>query len=324
MTNALLRLLALVLLAAAASAEIPLERVQWQPEFGQPGAGMLAGRAEFVMLFVQADPSVTSAKDKFSWYLHHDYTGDANIGAMSIGVEPNFGVRSETDVERFARGADDGSLLRAFAGSKPGVMLVFDPSGRLIDMKAPSEVDDVWLHTLRKIAEKATPLLDEGSIPGALRPALPWYLVGDMKKFAAAAGKIQGGEAALRAMAGKAAELAQAREAIATDASAKPSDRLLALLQLQAIAVDFPNTAALAQKATKSLKDDAAIKAEQAGWAAFVAYVGQMKGVKGKGADAAQQPLLAAVAAKHPDTYAAELATRISAYSGIPITPPAK
>jgi hypothetical protein len=242
------------------------------------------------------------------------------------GPEGNFGVYSDKQPETFARTTDDGGLLRAFAGDKPAVMLVFDPAGKLVELREASQVDDAWLHTMPDYAKKATPLLDEGSIPGAIRPALCWYITGDLKKFMTAAEKLPNGvgAATMKQLAQKASELAEADAKVVTDGGASGADRLLALQQLQALAADFPNVAKEAQKTTKAVKDDATIKGELAGWAAFQDYVAGARKLKGKGVTAAAQaPLLGAVVAKHPGTYGAEVAAKIAAFAKIELPAPA-
>jgi hypothetical protein len=315
------RLLALLACSTLARAEIAFDQVRWSPDFGTPHAGLLAGRPEFIYLF-HADPAANSGHDKFSWYLHNTYANKVDIAAMIIGVDYNPGVYSDKQPESFARASDDGGLLRAFAGDKPAVMLVCDPTGRLIEMREANQVDDTWLHTLEDYAKKGTPLLDEGSVPGSVRPAMCWYATGDLKRFSAALEKVPNGGAVLKPIAQKAGELADADVQVVTDGSASGTARLLALQQLQALAADFPNVAKDAQKATKAVKDDATIKGELAGWAAFQDYVASARKLKGKGLLEAQKPLLAAVVAKHPSTYGAEVAARIAAFAKIDLPAP--
>ncbi len=298
-------------------AEVPLERVQWSAEFGVPTAGCLAGRAEYILLFDRSDPDAGKAFDRLSWYMHQEYKDDTAFAALAIGVGPAYGSPADGKIERFARGADDGGLLRAFAGDKPCVMLVFSPDGRLTDMRHASQVDDLWLHSLRALAKDATPLLDEGWVQAALRPALPWYLAGDLKRFLSAAGKLKGTESLGPKLGQRSLEIAQADAKTVSEVATAAPVRLLALQRLQALATDFPNVAGEAQKAGKAVKDDAQMKTEQAAWAGFLDYLAAMKREHGKKSGEAQKALLIGLIGKFPGTYAAEVAAKIAAFAKI-------
>lgn len=305
-----MRTLIALLLATAAWAEVPLDRVQWLAEFGTPTSVGLAGRAKYVLLFDRKDPGASGAHDRFAWYMHNRYTKEPAFAALMVGVDASYGSPSDTIPEVYPRGNDDGGLLRAFAGDRTCVLLVFALDGTLTDLRA--DVDDQFLHTLSTGVKDATPLVDAGWVTAPLQPHYHWFLAGDLKKFLA---KIPAGDPIGARIATQALEMARADITAMNDAAASGGKRLMAMHRLRGWASEFPPTAAEAGKALKAVKDDAALKAEQAAWAAFGDYLTAMKKVRGKQAAAAQPGLLAALIAKHPDSYAADVAKRIATYA---------
>jgi hypothetical protein len=314
-----LNALLLALLPAAIRAEVPIDRVQWEPSYGTPTWTGLAGRIRLVLIWRSDNPAADSAHNRFLWYMNSSDKDRLDLAPLWITVGGATGSKPDEEQARVPHGTDDGSLLQAFAGAEPGVLLVIAPDGRVTAMKHVGEIDDTYLHTWDAADPKSTaqPLIDDlGQFPASVKKAVQWYLACDTKRLLATAQKVPAGDKLTATFLDAVAKRCTADATVVRDPQADSAARLMAELELSRLANDFPSKpAAEAIKALKAVKDDAAIKLENDGWAAFEDYLAQMKHERGKRALDLQKTLLPALIARHKGSYAADLAGRIMAFA---------
>lgn len=266
----------------------------------------------------------------FRYHGNNTRTGDCRI-FLSITIA-NGGIPGleEGKEDHFAKSTDNsGGILRAFAGVEAdGVVIIVEPSGKVIDIRRHSGDFKSTMDQVEKMVDTATPIIvDSASVPPACAPALLFLKCGNHTNALQLAMKKLGADGKTLALA--IAEGADAKMTTETarlaDVNAPTGERFLTARRLEGLLQDFPKapSAKAARDTMKVMMKEPALQAEVKAWGALEGYLAQAVKQSPSKLPAFQMAFLTAIAEKCPGTEAARIAELIRSASRLNALPAA-